>query len=298
MKSSSGDLRPTSPELSGPSRNLSPPRGKSLPGSRESSPAPEAKSWLKKVTNRKSSAGSVQSSSSESLKRQNSGQDLYDAVLGSSEMLGQLLIDPGTIVNFQNKEHSMFTPLHNAAKCNLVDIVRRLIARQDIDVNLASNDGYTPFLLACRQPAVDCVRVLLRDFRLDLDKADSRGLTPLWYAASDGHLQVVQEMIASGRRFTVTKISSEFHKFDVIPVAAARANNHTQVVELLEKFEKDPEATRALVRVEIGYKGSPSFFLFPFIPFEFSSGLRLLFFCPPPVHFGSSCSCPPLSWSP
>jgi len=45
---------------------------------------------------------------------------------------------------------------------------------------------------------VSVVQLLLRDPRVDVTLDDNMGRTPLWHASSEGNLEVIEWLIASG----------------------------------------------------------------------------------------------------
>jgi len=52
------------------------------------------------------------------------------------------------------------TPLYWAVDGNFINIVNILLKKDDIDANLASNDGFTPYSLAVRKNYSDIVPLI------------------------------------------------------------------------------------------------------------------------------------------
>ena len=73
------------------------------------------------------------------------------------------------------------------------------MALADINVNLEDNYGQTSLSLGCRFCKVSVIRLLLKDPRVDATLHDHRGRTSLWNASSEGHHEVIEWLIASGR---------------------------------------------------------------------------------------------------
>jgi ankyrin repeat protein len=95
-----------------------------------------------------------------------------------------------------------------------------LLAHPDIDVNQKSTGGQSPFIWACESERTACVRLLLKDPRVEINDPDNNGYTPLWYAAANGHLEVIKWWIASGREMDLGQ--PENWKNDAIGVARGK----------------------------------------------------------------------------
>ena len=83
-----------------------------------------------------------------------------------------------------------------------------------------------------------------------MNEPDNVGFAPLWYAAWNGHLDVVKWWIASGREVDLGE-PGDVGKTDAIGVA--KKYGETEVVTLLERFKSDAAQTRHAVRVELGW---------------------------------------------
>ena len=88
-------------------------------------------------------------------------------------------------------------PLHAAAACGSLYVVQWLVANTPHFVDPSTEDGEEPLLLACRNafevPNSPRARGLLQ-------ASASDGETPLHAAAADGTLELVQWLVAQGRR--------------------------------------------------------------------------------------------------
>ena len=90
-------------------------------------------------------------------------------------------------------------PLHFASCRGLVEVVKRLLALPNIDVNVKDTGGQTPFSLACQNGHVGVVQLLLKDPRVDVTLDDNDSCTSLWWAVRNGGLEVIEWLIASDR---------------------------------------------------------------------------------------------------
>ncbi|RSL61345.1 hypothetical protein CEP53_005146 [Fusarium sp. AF-6] len=90
------------------------------------------------------------------------------------------------------------TPLACAAEAGDVDLVVKLLASADIDVDERDYDGCTPLALAARNGhAAVLEKLLAHDANPSL--RDLQQVAPLWIAAKHGYVSVVRLLLASGR---------------------------------------------------------------------------------------------------
>jgi len=74
------------------------------------------------------------------------------------------------------------------------------------------------------------------------------GCTPLWYAAIDGHVEIIKWWIASGKEMDLGT-PGDVDKTDAIGVA--KRYDKIEVVALPERFKENPVETNYAVRVEL-----------------------------------------------
>jgi ankyrin repeat protein len=68
--------------------------------------------------------------------------------------------------------------------------VRLLLARKEIQINQATENGVTPLFCACQDGHVDVVRLLLARKEIQIHPA-ADGTTPLFMASLNGHNEIV-----------------------------------------------------------------------------------------------------------
>jgi ankyrin repeat protein len=68
-------------------------------------------------------------------------------------------------------------------------VVNKLLARKEIQINQAMNDGGTPLNIACQKGHVKVVKALLANKEIDINK-DWKGETPLACAIKKGHTEI------------------------------------------------------------------------------------------------------------
>ena len=64
---------------------------------------------------------------------------------------------------------------------------------------MKNDEGQTLLSFSCEFGHVFVMELLLKDPRVDITVDDHNGRTPLWWATCNGHLEVVEWLIASGR---------------------------------------------------------------------------------------------------
>lgn len=89
--------------------------------------------------------------------------------------------------------------LHAAASCGYLDLIRLLLDRGDISVDIPNESGRTALLLAasyCQQSAVD----ILLKHGADVNATGSNGESALMWASSCGYLNVMQTLLDGGAK--------------------------------------------------------------------------------------------------
>jgi len=125
--------------------------------------------------------------------------------------------------------------------------------------------------MACEQGRKEVVSLLLADPRIDPNRPRNDQSTPLWVASQEGHLEIVQYLLASGREIN-TKTRSTFNKRTAAEQGRAMgrkttkpANETKEVFErrkingplcadLIDEYEHDPVAVRLRLRRQPGLR--------------------------------------------
>lgn len=191
----------------------------------------------------------------------------------SMEVRKILKENPKINVNWRNMDDSESTALSVACRLLHENIIPLLLAHPDMDLN-QKIAGETLFGWGCSQGKIACVRMLLRDGRVNLNMPDNLGFTPLWWAASNGHLEVIKWWIVSGREMDLGKPKDVYTD----AVMAAKGKGKAEITALLEKFKANPAQARSEIRKELQITGE-TFFFFPAL---------LFFLSPTPARFPRS----------
>ena len=166
----------------------------------------------------------------------------------AKKLAEQIRQNPGFKVNMDHGNGN--TLLHYACREDSSSaVIPLLLAHPDIDVNVKNGSGSTLFYLACIG-STSCAREMLKDSRVKVNEPHRDGYTPLWWAASNGHLDIIKWWIASGREMDLGK-PGDVDKKDA--VGMAKKNGKTEVVTLLERFKSDAAQTKHFIRVDLGF---------------------------------------------
>ena len=145
---------------------------------------------------------------------------------GNTSMFRQLLRFGAVDVNLAT-EHG--TLLHIAAHYDHTDIVRELLSRRGINVNLARRGGVTPLLGAAMEGRLEVVKLLLdaRGINPNLGTLGD-GVAPITIAAFQGYKDVIELLLTAGN------IDIDVRQRDgTTALFAAVQGDHPEVVELL-----------------------------------------------------------------
>lgn len=120
-------------------------------------------------------------------------------------------------------------------------VLDMLLARSDIDVNIANKTEFTPFLAACESNNTIAVLKLLERKDLDVNIQDARDYTGLMLAIRNENIEIVRACLHSGRRdfdLTLTNMADDYNVYDL----SYEINNYDklkQVQDLLKEYEEN-----------------------------------------------------------
>ncbi|EFA08079.1 protein phosphatase 1 regulatory subunit 16A [Tribolium castaneum] len=186
---------------------------------------------------------------------------LHQCCIDNNEAMLLLLLEYNANVNAEDSEK--WTPLHAAATCGHLKLVRILISR-GANLLAVNADGNMPYDICEDEAALDYIegemakrgvtqqliddtraateKQMLADCRKiassggDLEAYDSQGATPLHIAAANGYLTVVEFLLDHNVRTDVRD------KDDWQPSHAAACWGHVEVLEMLAQAGADLNA--------------------------------------------------------
>ena len=152
------------------------------------------------------------------------------AEAGSEEVVKVLLARQDVDGNTQDDEGN--TPLVCAVRSGRAAIVKLLLDRMDIDANIQDNYGRTPLSYAERGNEA-IVKLLLDRKDVDPNAKDLYGRTPVYYAAMYGFNDIVQLLL--DRNDVDPNVP---HNYGITPLDHATRYGHTEIATMLRNRMK------------------------------------------------------------
>jgi ankyrin repeat protein len=126
------------------------------------------------------------------------------------------------------------------------EVVKKILACENININFPNFHGLTPFDIAIREGYVEITKMLLNTGKVNVNSRDDKGRTPLSHAVRQGYKEIVKLLLDTGE----VNINSESRNGDT-PLALASRKGYTQITRLLlgtgkaivnsrDKFDRSP----------------------------------------------------------
>lgn len=165
---------------------------------------------------------------------------LHLAVIGGHPLTTKCLLQAedfqgeyGTKINLRKKITKSAAALALATQSNFVTIVR-LLVEAGVDVNYQDAQGETALHVAARFGHEECAKALVEgspSFKTNVDVPENTfGWTPLFVACVDGHLKVVEVLVAAGAKLDYCDLSGWTAK------EHAALRGHMDIVEKLTEL--------------------------------------------------------------
>ncbi|XP_029657163.2 putative ankyrin repeat protein RF_0381 isoform X2 [Octopus sinensis] len=158
---------------------------------------------------------------------------LHLAVEGNHLHAVEILLSRGSEVNPRDEDGR--TPLHVACDRGHLHTVDLLLGHNGIDANVVADNGDTPLHVAVRGRDYKLVSLLLSKDSVNLEIVNKEYRTPLLEAVSDGHLGIMQRLIARGTNVNVVEHGGN----NCLHLALETENNFHSEVEhmtMLDQF--------------------------------------------------------------
>lgn len=161
-----------------------------------------------------------------------------------------------SFLNESSTKNNINKPKENKQTSPLKKVIKRNLTNSHIAISKGSKNkksvyrdagGRTRLQIACEKGKLDVVKKLLDDVinnpnsNIDINDQDNAGNTPLHEAALNGHLDIVELLLAHGANVNI----QSFEYFKDTPLIDASANGHLEVVEYLLTKGADPTITNA-----------------------------------------------------
>ena len=142
----------------------------------------------------------------------------------------QKALDAGACPNV--RDVFTYTPLLWAAQIN--SKIAQFLIDRGACVNSKGFSGHTPLIMAMRLGlGSEALVEKLLVAGAYIDCVDSENRTPLWWAACNGHLEVVRQLLAAEADTTIRDTVFQDTALDI-----ARKNEHAEIVALLEDHQR------------------------------------------------------------
>ena len=139
--------------------------------------------------------------------------ELYNAVENNNtEEVKRLLKRDDIDVNWQYNGWYNATAFHCACVNGNIQIVKLLIEDKRVCVNQTTSTNATPLNVACAYCHIDTVKLLMDDERVNVNQVDLGGRTPFLIACAFGHSHIVKLMMNYG------KLDVNIHEQGKIPL--------------------------------------------------------------------------------
>ncbi|XP_036355810.1 E3 ubiquitin-protein ligase MIB2-like isoform X3 [Octopus sinensis] len=157
---------------------------------------------------------------------------LHLAVICDEPHPVEILLSRGSEVNPRNEDGR--TPLHVACSRGYLHIVDILLGHNGIDANVVDNNGDTPLHEAVRERKYKVVCAMLKQDSVNLEIVNKEYRTPLLEAVSNGHLGIIQRLIARGAN--VNALNHGGNNCLHLALATKEFNSEVEHMTMLDQF--------------------------------------------------------------
>ncbi|EPS38466.1 hypothetical protein H072_7783 [Dactylellina haptotyla CBS 200.50] len=126
------------------------------------------------------------------------------------------------------------TPLSYASEHGLPDLLKILLEKNDVDINIrAKSSSKTALMFAAESGDVECTRLLLEEKYLIIDQRDRDGNSALHVAATNGRVELLDLLLAKG-----ADIAAQ-NTLERTPLHAAAENGHHEFIKAILSHSRD-----------------------------------------------------------
>ena len=169
-----------------------------------------------------------------------------------------LVKQPDIDINYQKKNGTRYSSLHVACQEGYYDIVRVLLQDHRINANQRDGSWWAPFYAACNSGRTGVVTLMMQDARVDMNKENTHGWTPLIRACFYGYPQIVKILLSHGRKIDINHESLSDDggiQSGSTALYTAKRSKQTDIVKLLEEYQKNPTETAKQWRTQLNFTG-------------------------------------------
>eukprot|EP00941_MAST-03F_sp_MAST-3F-sp1_P003688 g3688.t1 len=126
---------------------------------------------------------------------------------GHTELVRDLLARNGVNVNMGNGWG--MTDLVFACRNGKLEVVKLLLEHNDINVNQVNEEGWTALHWASEGGRSEVVKAMFSHWKTDVNQADNQGETALHLASYEGHVEVVKIILSHPKFTKVNEVSKD-----------------------------------------------------------------------------------------
>ncbi len=116
--------------------------------------------------------------------------------------------------------------LHNAVYNDDVELVKKILKQNNIDIDAKSKAGISPLHIAVKNRDLKIVKILIKN-GADVDIQDNNGLTPLHYAIAQRRYNIVKYLIFNDADINIK------NSYGITPLHQAAFTGDMKTIELL-----------------------------------------------------------------
>ncbi len=153
---------------------------------------------------------------------------MYVSEYGFTSLVDDLLI----YSNCEKVEkYKGYTALHYACLNGHIEIVKKLLDKNNNVINFVNNERETPLHLASKNGHTEIVDLLIKNGAIT-DEGNKYGYTPLHWASQNGNIDIVKALLANGADPTIVDTKDNY-----TPLHVVSFKGYTEIVrELLQNY--------------------------------------------------------------
>ena len=125
-------------------------------------------------------------------------------VMGSDAIMIQLMeLDPSFAPKLNRVCKDGFNPVLHFSMYKGMEILIRVIAHADANLDVVGLNGHTPLTIASEKGLAETVKMLINNGARAFDKCDNSGFAPLHYACQLGNSEMVAALVKAGANVNV-----------------------------------------------------------------------------------------------